>query len=160
MTEDFAPDAAKALWQSQELELPRLSSEFLRLRASDVRRIERSEAISGYSAFAAVSAWVAWVFARPLAGPLLTPGVGLPRLIVALLYLAVICSAVWWHRYLPGYAVWIVSWWRYRIWPYYSLLLVLLAGSLAAVYIWALWYHRRQDERVEKEIRALKVLQG
>jgi len=98
MTENYGPDAAKALWQSQELELPRLSPEFLRLRANDVKRIERVEALSGYAAFAALSAWVVWMFATLPAVSILTPVVWLPRLIAVLLYAGAIVSAVRWHR--------------------------------------------------------------
>jgi len=197
MTEND-PDSAKALWQSQELELPRLSPEFLRLRANDVRRIERAEALSGYAAFAALSAWVAWLFATLPAVSILTPVVWLPRLIAALLYAGAIFSAVRWHRlgghrafaasdsessglqtygaelerlrdsrrvasnfsvYLPGYLVWIVSWWRYDIWPHGTALFVFVAGSFGAAYIWTLWHSRREDERVGAEIKALKTLQ-
>lgn len=199
MTENYGPDAAKARWQSQELQLPRLSPEFLRLRANGVRRIERAEALSGYAAFAALSAWVAWMVATVPAVSILTPVVGLPRLIAALLYAGAIISAIWWHRlgghrafgdgnsessglqtysaelerlrdsrrvawnfslYLPGYLVWVVSWWRYDIWPHGTALFAFIAGSFAAAYIWALWHGRREDERLGEEIRALKTLQG
>jgi hypothetical protein len=199
MTENYAPDAAKALWQSQELELPRLSPEFLHLRANDVRRIEQAEAVWGYAAFAALSAWVVWMFVTLPAVSGLTPVVWLPRLIAALLYAGAIFSAIRWHRvgghrvfaksasessglqtycselerlrdsrraswnfsfYLPGYAVWIVSWWRYDTWPHGTALFVFVAGSFAATYFWTLWHSRREDERLEDEIRALQALRG
>jgi hypothetical protein len=197
MTEDFGPDAVKALWHSQQLDLPRLSPEFLCLRASDVRRTERAEAIEGYAAFIVMSAWVIWVLARAPAGSILTPAVGLPRLVVALLYLAAIYSVAWWHRlgghrvfvrvsessglqtyiaeleqlrrsrrvswnysiYLPGYFVWIVSWWRYRIWPYSTAVFVFIATIFVVLYIWSLWYSRRRDKRVGHEIAVLRALQ-
>jgi len=199
MTENYGPDAAKALWQSQDLELPRLSPKFLHLRANDVRRIERAEALSGYAAFAALSVWVVWMFATLPVVSLLTPVVWLPRLIAALLYAGAIFSAVWWHRvgarqvfaksasessglqtysaelkrlrdsrriswnfsvYLPGYAVWIMSWWRYDIWPHGTALFVFVAGSFAATYLWTLWHSRRANEQLEDEIRALRALRG
>jgi hypothetical protein len=198
MTEQDGTDAAKALWQSQELELPRLSLEFLRLRGDDVRRTERLEAVWGYAAFAAMSVWVGWMFATLPAASLFTPVVLLPRLIVALLYIGAIYSAVRWHRLgghraftntpgessglqtysaelerlrnsrriswnfsycLPGYFLWIVSRWRFDIWPDGTTMFVSAAAAFAATYIWTLWYSDREEKRLWSEIRELKAMQ-
>jgi hypothetical protein len=160
---------------------------------------EGTVTITGLSAFAVMSAWVVWVLAKPLAGPILTPTVWLPRLIVAAAvsscglfrrlvapprWTPAVCHAVtessglqsyvaelerlqrfrrngsnYFIYLLPGYALWMMGWWRYRIWPHSAGLFVFVAVTMAATYIWSLWYNRRQDERVEQEIRALKVLQ-
>jgi len=197
MTEHYGPDAAKALWQSQELELPHLSPEFLQLRANDVRRVERAEAAWGYAAFAALSVWVAWIFMTPPALSQLTPVILLPRAIAALLYAGAICSAVRWHRlgghrafasapndssglqtyaaelkqlrdsrnvswnfsfYLPAYAMWIVSWWRYEIWPHEPTRFVLIAGLFGLAYMWTFWHSLRIRRHLDDEINSLEAL--
>lgn len=198
MTDDNSTSNAKSLWQSQSVELPRMSSEFLRLRVEDVKRLERSDALSGYAAFALLTAWVVWVFVPWPANVTLSSTAWLSRLIAGLLYAGALYSAVRWHRFgghrlllggdtnssglqtyrselersresrrvqldfspfLPGYLVWVVSWWFFPTWPHHPALFMFVAASFAVTYVWSVWYMRRDVRRLNNEINTLQSLE-
>jgi hypothetical protein len=97
MIDDSGPDAAKALWRSRIEEWPPINRKLLQHRVTQLRYVERKEAVWGYIAFAVLTGWVAWMFIAPpiFKTPLFAAWA--PRTIAALLFVGAVYSAIRWH---------------------------------------------------------------